>query len=34
MGVSLNKWYKFMAPLFAIMVVLQVVFIGISVYVY
>lgn len=34
MGVSLNKWYKFMAPLFAIMVVLQVVFVAISVYAY
>lgn len=34
MGVSLNKWYKFMAPLFLIMMVLQVVFIAISVYIY
>lgn len=34
MGVSLNKWYKFMAPLFLIMMVLQVVFIAIAVYIY
>lgn len=34
MGVSLNKWYRFMAPLFAIMVVLQVVFAAISVWIY
>lgn len=34
MGISLNKWYKFIAPLFAIMVVLQVFFIAVSVYVY
>lgn len=34
MGIPLNKWYKFITPLFAIMVVLQVVFIAISVYVY
>lgn len=34
MGVPLNKWYKFMAPLFGIMVVLQVVFIAGSVYLY
>lgn len=34
MGVSLNKWYRFMAPLFLIMMVLQVVFIAISVYIY
>lgn len=34
MGVSLGKWYKFMAPLFLIMMVLQVFFISISVYIY
>ena len=34
MGVPLNKWYKFMAPLFLIMVVLQVFFIALSVWVY
>lgn len=34
MGVPINKWYKFMTPLFCIMMVLQVVFILISVVVY
>ena len=34
MGVPLNKWYKFIAPLFLIMVVLQVFFIALSVYIY
>lgn len=34
MGVPLNKWYKFMTPLFLIMMVLQVIFIAISVVVY
>lgn len=34
MGISLGKWYKFIAPLFLIMMVLQVVFIAISVYIY
>lgn len=34
MGVPLNKWYKFMTPLFGIMAVLQVLFIMLSVVVY
>ena len=34
MGISLDKWYKFITPLFGIMVVLQVFFIALSVYVY
>ena len=34
MGIPLVKWYKFMTPLFGIMVVLQTVFIILSVYVY
>ncbi|MEG1932246.1 MAG: AbgT family transporter, partial [Pygmaiobacter sp.] len=34
MNIPLNKWYKFMAPLFGIMLVLQIIFISISVYVY
>lgn len=34
MGVPLNKWYKFIGPLFFIMVVLQVFFIALSVVVY
>lgn len=34
MGIPLNKWYRFMAPLFLIMVVLQTVFIVISAYLY
>lgn len=34
MGIPLGKWYKFMTPLFGIMVVLQTVFIILSVYVY
>ncbi len=34
MGVSLNKWYKFIGPLFCIMVVMQVFFIALSVYLY
>ena len=34
MGVPLNKWYKFMTPLFLIMVALQVFFTAISVFVY
>ena len=33
-GVSLNKWYKFMGPLFLIMVVLQVFFVALSVFIY
>lgn len=34
MGVPINKWYKFMTPLFIIMVVLQVFFTALSVLVY
>lgn len=34
MGIPLNKWYRFMAPLFFIMVVLQTAFIVISAYLY
>lgn len=34
MGVSLNKWYKFIGPLFCIMVIMQVFFIALSVYLY
>lgn len=34
MGVPINKWYKFMTPLFCIMIVLQVLFTVISVLVY
>lgn len=34
MGIPLNKWYRFMAPLFLIMVVLQTAFIVISAYLY
>ena len=34
MNVPINKWYKFMAPLFGIMCVLQTVLIALSVYVY
>ena len=31
MGVPLNKWYKFMAPLFGIFIVLQIIFMCIAV---
>lgn len=34
MGISIDKWYKFIGPLFAIMVVLQVVFVALSVWIY
>lgn len=34
MGIPLNKWYRFMVPLFLIMMVLQTVFIVISAYLY
>lgn len=34
MGIPINKWYKFMTPLFGIMVVLQIIFIVISAIVY
>ena len=34
MGIPLNKWYKFMTPLFFIMVALQVFFIALSVVIY
>lgn len=34
MGVPIHKWYKFMTPLFVIMVILQIIFIMISVVVY
>lgn len=34
MGIPLNKWYRFMAPLFFIMVVLQTAFVVISAYLY
>ena len=34
MGIPINKWYKFMAPLFLIMVVLQIIFAALSVLVY
>lgn len=34
MGIPINKWYKFMAPLFGIMMVLQVILIAASVYIY
>lgn len=34
MGIPLNKWYKFIGPLFLIMVVLQVFFIALSVLIY
>ena len=34
MGIPLNKWYRFMAPLFLIMMVLQTAFIVISAYLY
>ena len=34
MGISIDRWYKFIGPLFAIMVVLQVIFVSISVFVY
>ena len=34
MGIPLNKWYRFMAPLFLIMVVLQTAFVVISAYLY
>lgn len=34
MGVSLHKWYRFVAPLFAIMIVLQIFFVVLSVYIY
>lgn len=34
MGIPLNKWYKFIGPLFLIMVVLQVLFIALSVWIY
>ena len=34
MGVPLNKWYRFMGPLFLIMTVLQVIFMAVSVWVY
>ena len=34
MGIPLNKWYRFMSPLFFIMVVLQTAFIVISAYLY
>ena len=34
MGVPLNKWYRFMGPLFLLMTVLQVIFMAVSVWVY
>lgn len=34
MGISIDKWYKFIGPLFAIMTVLQIFFISVSVWVY
>lgn len=34
MGIPISKWYKFMTPLFGGMIVLQVLFIIISVYVF
>ena len=34
MGVSINKWYRFIGPLFIIMIVLQVFFTILSVYIY
>jgi len=34
MGVSLNKWYRFISPLFVLMAALQILLIVISVYVY
>ena len=34
MGIPLNRWYRFITPLFFIMVVLQFLFMGISVYVF
>lgn len=34
MGVPLNKWYRFIAPLFLIMMALQVFFIALSVFIY
>ena len=34
MGIPINKWYKFIAPLFLIMVILQIIFAAVSVLVY
>lgn len=34
MGISIDRWYKFIGPLFAIMMLLQVVFVALSVFVY
>lgn len=34
MGVPINRWYRFIAPLFLIMLILQIFFIIISVYIY
>ena len=34
MGISIDKWYKFIGPLFAIMVALQVFFVALSVWIY
>ena len=34
MGISIDKWYKFIGPLFAIMVVLQMLFVALSVLIY
>ena len=34
MGIPINKWYKFIAPLFLIMVILQIIFVAVSVLVY
>ena len=34
MGVSLSEWYKFIAPLFGIMMVLQVLFVSLAVFIY
>lgn len=33
-GISIDRWYKFIGPLFAIMMVLQVIFVALSVFVY
>lgn len=34
MGVSINKWYRFIGPLFVIMILLQIFFVVVSVYIY
>ena len=34
MGISIDKWYKFIGPLFAIMVALQMFFVALSVWIY